>query len=338
MSRPVGKGSGKSPGKGSGSSARASGKSSGQGGTRGAKPSTGRSSGPRPSGGRPSSGRPSSGRPSAGQGSSQRVGQRTSAPSGAAGGAKGLGGKQVEGRQAVRELLMAERRKIHEIWVSAELEGDSGVADIVEIAAARRVPLRHVPKGKLEHEARTDAPQGVLALAAEIPEADLGDLIRGNGKTKPFLVAVDGVTDPGNLGAIIRNCDAAGVTGLLLPRHRSVHITPTVSKASAGAIEYVPMALIPGLPTALKQLKDNGIWTVGLDDDADQDIYGIAKLATDGICLVLGAEGAGIARLTRERCDTVVSIPMLGRVSSLNVAAAAAVSLFEVTRARRLSS
>jgi 23S rRNA (guanosine2251-2'-O)-methyltransferase len=244
----------------------------------------------------------------------------------------------VEGRQAVRELLMAERRKIHEIWVSAELEGDAGVEDIVEIASARRVPLRYVAKGKLEHEARTDAPQGVLATAAEIPEADLGDLIRGDGRTKPFLVAVDGVTDPGNLGAIIRNCDAAGVTGLLLPRHRSVHITPTVSKTSAGAIEYVPMALVPGLPTTLKQLKDHGIWTIGLDDDADQDLYDIGKLATDPVCLVLGAEGAGIARLTRERCDTVVSIPMLGRVSSLNVAAAAAVALFEVTRARRVSS
>ena len=238
----------------------------------------------------------------------------------------------------MRELLMAERRKVHEIWISAELEGDSGVADIVEIAAARRVPLRHVAKGKLEHEARTDAPQGVLALAAEIPEADLGQLIRGTGRIKPFLVAVDGVTDPGNLGAIIRNCDAAGVTGLLLPRHRSVHITPTVSKASAGAIEYVPMALVPGLPTLLKQLKDHGVWTVGLDDDADQEIYDIGKLATDALCLVLGAEGAGISRLTRERCDTVVSIPMLGRVSSLNVSAAAAVSLFEVTRARRQSS
>lgn len=260
---------------------------------------------------------------------------RSAKPSGASPGAKGLGGRQVEGRQAVRELLIAERRKVHEIWVSAELEGDAGVADIVEIAAARRVPLRHVAKGKLEHEARTDAPQGVLAHAAELPEADLGALMRGTAKTKPFLVAVDGVTDPGNLGAIIRNCDAAGVTGLLLPRHRAVHITPTVAKASAGAIEYVPMVLIPGLPATLKQLADHKVWTVGLDDDADRDIYEIADLATDAVCLVLGAEGSGIARLTRERCDTVVSIPMLGRVSSLNVAAAAAVALFEVTRARR---
>ncbi len=328
MTRPSGKGTGKGSGKGSGT-----GKTSG----RAARPPASRPA----SGGSPSRSRPPgkpAGRPSSSHGSAGRVGQRTGAPSGAAGGAKGLGGKQVEGRQAVRELLMAERRKIHEIWVSAELEGDDGVADIAEIAAARRVPLRYVAKGKLEHEARTDAPQGVLALAAEVPEADLGELIRGTAKVKPFLVAVDGVTDPGNLGAIIRSCDAAGVTGLLLPRHRSVHITPTVSKASAGAIEYVPMALVPGLPTTLKQLKDHGVWTVGLDDDADQSIYEIGRLATDPICLVLGAEGTGISRLTRERCDTVVSIPMLGRVSSLNVAAAAAVSLFEVTRARQATS
>jgi 23S rRNA (guanosine2251-2'-O)-methyltransferase len=223
---------------------------------------------------------------------------------------------------------------VHEVWVSAELEGDDGVADIVEIATARRVPLRYVARAKLDHEARTEAPQGVLALAAELPEADLGALIRGTARTKPFLVAVDGVTDPGNLGAIVRNCDGAGVTGLLLPRHRSVHITPTSAKASAGAIEYLPMALVPGLPATLKQLKQHGVWIVGLDDDADRSLYEIGDLAVEPICIVLGAEGAGLARLTRERCDVVVSIPMLGRISSLNVSAAAALAVYEVARSR----
>ena len=256
---------------------------------------------------------------------------------GSAGGAKGLGGRQVEGRQAVRELLMAERRKVHEVWISAELEGDAGVADIVEIAAARRVPLLHVARSRLEREARTEAPQGVLAHAAEIPEADLGSLLsvkEGRGAVPPFLVAVDGVTDPGNLGAIIRSCDGAGVTGVLLPRHRSVHVTPTVAKASAGAVEYVPMALVPGLPGALKQLSERGIWVVGLDDGADRSIYEIGQLATEPICLVLGAEGAGLSRLVRERCDSIASIPMAGRVSSLNVATAAAISFYNVSRLR----
>jgi 23S rRNA (guanosine2251-2'-O)-methyltransferase len=239
---------------------------------------------------------------------------------------------------------MAERRKVHEIWISAELEGDPGVADIVEIAAARRVPLLHVARARLEREARSEAPQGVLAHAAEIPEAELVNLLGaragtgGRGATPPFLVAVDGVTDPGNLGAIIRSCDGAGVSGVLLPRHRSVHVTPTVAKASAGAVEYVPIALVPGLPGALKQLSEHGIWVVGLDDGADRSLYEIGTLATEPICVVLGAEGAGLSRLVRERCDSIVSIPMAGRVSSLNVSNAAALSLYEVARLRQDTS
>lgn len=230
---------------------------------------------------------------------------------------------------------MAEKRKVYDIWISAELEGDAGVSDIVEIARAQRVPVTYTARAKVEREARSEAPQGVIAFAAELEEADFGALLRGTAYTKPFLVAVDGVTDPGNLGAIIRNCDGAGVTGVLLPRHRAVHVTPTVAKASAGAIEHVPMSLVSGLPTAIDQMKDNGIWVVGLDDDADRDLFELSSLATEPICLVLGAEGAGLSRLARERCDSVVSIPMLGKVSSLNVSAAAALSTYEILRARR---
>ncbi len=181
-------------------------------------------------------------------------------------------------------------------------------------------------------------PKGCLAHAAEIEEADFGDLLSVSsaaGAAPPFLVAVDGVTDPGNLGAIIRSCDGAGVTGVLLPRHRSVHVTPTVAKASAGAVEYVPMALVPGLPGALKQLSERGIWIVGLDDGADRSIYEIGPLASEPICLVFGAEGAGLSRLVRERCDSIASIPMAGRVSSLNVATAAAISLYNISRLRQ---
>jgi 23S rRNA (guanosine2251-2'-O)-methyltransferase len=245
-----------------------------------------------------------------------------------------LGGRQIEGRQAVREMLIASRRKVHEIWISAELEGDAGVDDIVTIANAQRVPIVYIAKSRLEKEARSEAPQGVLATAAEIPEADLGSLMRGDGTSAPFLVAVDGVTDPGNLGAIVRSCDGAGVTGMLLPRHRAVHVTPTVAKAAAGAVEFVPITLVPGLPAVLSQLKDHGIWVVGLDDGADRDLFEIGDLATEPICLVLGAEGAGLSRLVRERCDTIVSIPMLGGVSSLNVSAAAALATYQVTQIR----
>ena len=265
------------------------------------------------------------------QGGSRAGGDRST---GTAGAPKGLGGRQIEGRQAVREMLIGGRRKVHEIWISAELEGDPGVDDIVTIANAQRVPVVYIAKSRLEREARSEAPQGVLATAAELPEADLGTLLRGDGSTPPFLVAVDGVTDPGNLGAIIRSCDGAGVTGVLLPRHRAVHVTPTVAKAAAGAVEFVPIALVPGLPAVLKQMKDFGIWVVGLDDGADRSLFELGDLAAEPICLVLGAEGAGLSRLARERCDAIVSIPMQGGVSSLNVSAAAALSTYQVTQVR----
>ena len=249
-------------------------------------------------------------------------------------GAKGLGGDQIEGRQAVRELLIAGRRKVHEIWLSAELFDDDAVADILELAKANRVAVASVGRTKLETRARSEAPQGIIAFALPLEEADLGELLRGRRGRKPFLVAIDGVTDPGNLGAIIRNCDGAGVDGVLIPRHRAVHVTPTVAKSSAGAIEYIPIALVGGLPATLAQLRDHGVWVVGLDDAADRSLFEIGDLAVEGICLVLGAEGAGLSRLVRERCDVIVSIPMLGRISSLNVSAAAALATYEVARHR----
>lgn len=196
------------------------------------------------------------------------------------------------------------------------------------------MPVAHVARNKLEARARSEAPQGVIAYAAELPEADLGELLKRRPGRAPFLVAIDGVTDPGNLGAIIRNCDGAGVDGVLVPRHRAVHVTPTVAKASAGAIEYARVAVASGLPAALSRVKDAGIWVVGLDDAADRTLFDIGELAVEGICLVLGAEGAGLSRLVRERCDLVVSIPMRGRISSLNVSAAAALATYEVTRHR----
>ena len=304
-----------SPKRGGGSSSRSSGRN-GQ---------KGRSSQQR--GGSPSNGGRRTGGP---QGGGREADPRTPG--------RGLGGKQVEGRQAVRELLMAEKRKIYDIFISAELEGDAGVSDIAEIARAQRVPLTYIARAKIERETRSEAPQGVMALAAELEEADLGELLRTRNGVKPFLVAVDGVTDPGNLGAIIRNCDGAGVTGVLLPKHRAVHVTPTVAKASAGAIEHMPIALVPGLPAMLTQLKDHGIWIVGLDDAVDRDLFELESLADEPICLVLGSEGDGLSRLVRQRCDSIVAIPMRGRVSSLNVSAAAALATYEITRGRRPSA
>lgn len=247
---------------------------------------------------------------------------------------KGLGGEQVEGRQAVRELLIAQRRKVREIWMAADIDTAPIIEDIEELAHAQRVTILEVPRRKIEDKARSEAPQGVIAFAAEVPEGDLGEMLRGTKNVRPFLVAVDGVTDPGNLGALLRCCDGAGVTGVILPKHRTVHVTPTVAKAAAGAVEHVPMALVSGLPTAINQMKAKGIWVVGLDDGGKDSLFDIGKLAAEGICIVLGAEGSGLSRLVKDRCDTVVNIPMLGQVSSLNVSAAAALATYEVARVR----
>jgi 23S rRNA (guanosine2251-2'-O)-methyltransferase len=240
----------------------------------------------------------------------------------------------VEGRQAVRELLLAGRRRVREVWILAEQESSDVLEDIVALAEAERVAVKQVGRAKFFAEARCEAPQGVLAKAAGLEEALLEDLAQVRpGAAPPFLVAVDGVTDPGNLGALLRSAECAGATGVVLPRHRAVHITPTVTKAAAGAVEHLPFAIVGGLPTALSRLREVGVWVVGLDADGDQALWSLP--AADGpICLVLGAEGAGRSRLARQRCDAVVRIPLQGALGSLNVAAAGALACFEVARAR----
>ena len=245
-----------------------------------------------------------------------------------------LGGEQVEGRQAVRELLLAGRRKVYEVWVATDVPDAGVISDIADLAADQRVPVVEVNKRRLEQVARSEAPQGVLAKAAALPEVELDELLKRRGGEPPFLLAVDGVTDPGNLGALLRTAEGAGVTGVLLPRHRAVHVTPTVAKAAAGAIEHLHIAVVGGLPAALAACRTRGLWIVGLDDAADRSLYEMGDLGRDGIVVVLGAEGAGLSRLVRERCDAVVSIPMRGRIGSLNVSNAGALALYEVVRAR----
>jgi 23S rRNA (guanosine2251-2'-O)-methyltransferase len=233
----------------------------------------------------------------------------------------------------VRELLLAGRRRVREVWMVDERDDAPILDDIREMAAAGRVPVTLVSRGRFAAQARCEAPQGVLALAASLPEADLDDLLAPAGRGVPFLVAVDGVTDPGNLGAILRSAECAGVTGAILPRHRAVHVTPAATKAAAGAVEHVPIAVVGGLPATLSRVAGAGIHVVGLDGAAPTSLYDLA--GADGpVCLVLGAEGRGLSRLVRQRCDELVSIPLHGSLGSLNVSAAAALACFEIARRR----
>ncbi len=240
----------------------------------------------------------------------------------------------MEGRQAVAELLAAGRRRVRDVWLADDLDPAPILDTIVERAYAAGVPLRRVPRGRLEASARTDAPQGVLAHADPVPEADFDDLCRsGAGGRPPLLVAVDGVTDPGNLGALLRSAEAAGATGAVLPRHRAVHITPAVAKAAAGAVEHLPLAVVAGLPAALLRATELGVWVVGLTTESGQDLYR-TRLGDGPVLVVVGAEGAGLSPLVQRRCDLLVTIPLRGALPSLNVSAAGAVALFELARQR----
>jgi 23S rRNA (guanosine2251-2'-O)-methyltransferase len=248
--------------------------------------------------------------------------------------ARGLGGEQIEGRQAVRELLLAGTRRVREIWIASDMDDAIVLNDIAELAMSMGVPVRDVTRAKLFAEAKTESPQGVLAKAWELPESELEDLVhREKGQPAPFLLLVDGVTDPGNLGALLRSAECAGVTGVVLPRHRAVHVTPTVTKTAAGAVEYLPMVLVGGLPTAIRKLQEAGIWVIGLDGAGPQTLFAL-PFADDPVALVLGAEGQGLSRLVRERCDAVAHIPLIGHIDSLNVASAGALACYEIARRR----
>lgn len=245
----------------------------------------------------------------------------------------GLGGEQVEGRRAVRELLTAGRRRVRSVWIADRPGGgplDRPLDEIERLAGACGVRVRRVDAARLAAEARTDAPQGVLARAEPVPAADLDALLAD---PAAFLVALDGVTDPGNLGAVLRVAGAAGASGVVVPRHRAAPLTPAAVKAAAGAVEHVPVAAVGGIPAALERAKRAGVWTVGLDAAGSTSVHDLA-VAAGPVLLVLGAEGRGLGRLTRARCDVLAAVPMPGPVDSLNVATAAAVACFEVARRR----
>jgi 23S rRNA (guanosine2251-2'-O)-methyltransferase len=214
--------------------------------------------------------------------------------------------EQVEGRQAVRELLRARRRRVRQLWVAGDAEPSPVLDDIESLAAGLAVVTRRVPGSRVDAMARTDASQGVVALADPLPEADFDTLLSNE---HAFLVALDGVTDPRNVGSIVRSADGAG------------------------AIEHVPIARVAGIPAALDRASRRGVWTVGLDEAGRSSLFDL-DLADRALVLVLGAEGRGLSRLAAKRCDLLVHIPMLGAIASLNVSVAAALACYEVARTR----
>ena len=241
--------------------------------------------------------------------------------------------QQIEGRNPVREALRS-GRAIRRVLVA---EGTTGapVAEIVRAAERAGVRVERVARRTLDGMAESRSHQGVIAEAEEYRYRswrEALELARARSET-PLLLAVDGITDPGNLGSLLRSAEAAGAHGVLLSRRRSAPVTPVVAKASAGALEHLIVDRVPNLPGALADLRAEGVWTVGLAADASTSIWG-CDLLVEPVVLVVGAEGKGLSRLVAERADALVSIPLGGQVGSLNAAVAGAVSLFESVRRR----
>ena len=244
----------------------------------------------------------------------------------------GIGGDQVEGRQAVLELLKAKRRSVQKIFI-ADNQDSSEILDAIEFEAQRqRVQVHMISMTRLDKEARTEGHQGVLAFAEKLKTVSLDVAM---GKKQPFLLVCDGVTDPRNLGAMLRSADGAGVTGVVLPRHRSARISPTVTKTAAGAIEFLEFSDVGGIPTAIDQMNKQGILTVGLAGESIESLYDL-DLGSGPVAIIVGGEEKGLSSLTRKRCQKVVSIPQMGKISSLNAGVAVSIAAFEVARQRRL--
>lgn len=236
---------------------------------------------------------------------------------------------RVYGINAVGEALRAGR--LRALQVSDR--GNPRLKALLDEAARQGVPVRTVPAEALDRLAGRGVHQGVVAETEARPPATLESLAAARDGEPPLLVVLDGVEDPQNLGAILRSVEAAGASGVVRQTRHAAPLGGAAAKASAGAVHHVPIADVVNIARAVEDLKALGVWTVGLDADAEI-LYHEVDL-TLPTALVLGAEGSGLRRLVRERCDTLASIPMRGHVASVNVAAAAAVVLFDAVRQRR---
>ena len=239
----------------------------------------------------------------------------------------------IEGRNAVIEALRAGVH-IDKIYL-AKGETDAALGHIASTAREQGIVVVDADRRKLDGMSRTHSHQGVIALAAVRPYASVDDILAA-AKEKgqpPLIVVCDELSDPHNLGAVIRTADAAGAHGVIIPKRRSAGLTAVVGKTSAGAVAHVPVARVPNLTACLKELKDQGVWIFGAEMNGPTSLYQADLKGPAAI--VIGSEGSGMNRLVAETCDFLVSIPMFGKINSLNASAAAAVLLYEAVRQRQ---
>lgn len=239
---------------------------------------------------------------------------------------------QVEGINPVFEALRG-RRRVREVIFLAGHADRHQMSRIESSAGIKSVPVRELPKDLFLAQTSIDSHQGVLARTDPYPYVEVADILSfRDAREIPLMLALDHITDAHNFGAIIRNCEAAGVSACIVAKRNAPPITPAVAKASAGAVEHVSICRVANLVNTMRKLKRHGLWFVGAASEATTD-YRDFDL-TGPVALVLGAEGKGLSRLVKEECDHLISIPMAGEIESLNVSAASAVLLFEARRQR----
>ena len=238
----------------------------------------------------------------------------------------------IEGRNAVIEALRA-GTPVDKIYL-ARGETDSALGHIASTARSRGIVVVECDRRKLDGMSRTHSHQGVIALAAVREYASVDDILNAAEEKgePPLIVVCDELSDPHNLGAVIRTAECAGAHGVIIPKRRSAGLTAVVAKTSAGAVSYLPVARVPNLTACLKELKEEGVWVYGTAADGATPLYQADLKGPAAI--VIGSEGTGMGRLVAEKCDFTVSIPMFGKINSLNASAAAAVLLYEAVRQR----
>ena len=236
--------------------------------------------------------------------------------------------RKISRLNSLIEALKSPSSRVNKIFIQKDSK-NSKITEIVKLARARQVPIHFVPRERVDRIERGH--QGAVALVSPKEFSSVDDILSSS--NVPLLILLDGVEDPQNLGAIIRTAEGAGVDGVILPERRSAGLTDAVASASAGALEYLRVARVKNLARTMEELKNRGLWLVGAEGGQDEHWHEFDYSVPVG--LVLGSEGKGLRPLIRKKCDKILSIPLLGRITSLNVSAAAAVFLFEIVRQRK---
>jgi len=236
----------------------------------------------------------------------------------------------LEGRNPVLEAIES-GRAINKLMI-ANGNKEGSIKKIIAKAKDKGIVISYVDRQKINSLSKSDNHQGVLAFVAAYDYVELEDMLNGI-EGPPFIIVLDEINDPHNLGSIMRTADAVGAHGIIIPKRRAVGLTPVVAKTSAGAIEYVPVCRVTNLARTIDELKERNIWVAGADMSGEQTHF--QANYSGGIALVMGNEGSGISRLVKEKCDFLVNIPMIGKVSSLNASVAASVIMYEIFKQRQ---